>query len=208
MTVASVRQALDSGALLVDTRPLDAYTSAHIPGALPIEFNLADLADRAALLLPTGLAVVVHAEPASTVPAAVGLLTDAGLAVAGHLEGGLAAWRAAGLPTSHLETITPEHLAAAPEAYHILDVREPFEYRHGHLAAALPLPSGEAFAAVASGNWTTPADGKPYAVFCSGWGRAAFVAGLLRAREIPAVLVAGGMYRWQAEGRPLISASR
>ena len=203
MTPTAVLDAQAAGAFVVDTRPLACYTAGHLPGALPIEFNLADLAERAALLLPPGVRVVVHAEPEASVEASVGLLEDAGCTVLGHLEGGLSAWRAAGLDVATMETIDADQLAAAGGAYGILDVREPFEYRHGHLEGAQLLPSGEAFERITAGA-IEPPEGRPFAVFCSGWGRAAFVAGLLQARDIPAVLVAGGMYSWQQRGHPVV----
>lgn len=205
MTPAAVREAQAGGALLVDTRPIATYAAAHLPCALPIEFNLADLSERAALLLPPGHTLVVHAEPDSTIAPSVGLLEDAGFRVAGHLDGGLAAWRTGGQATARLEVLAVETLRGSGAAWHILDVREPYEYRHGHLDGATLLPSGEAFARIAAAEWVAANDGRPYAVLCSGWGRAAFVAGLLRARAIPAVLVAGGMYAWVERGYPVVS---
>ena len=204
MTPTDVLAAQSAGTLLIDTRPLAAYTAAHVPGALPVEFNLADLAERAALLLPPGLTLVVHAEPERAVAPSVGLLEDAGFRVAGHLEGGLAAWRAEGLPTQSLPMVEVDALRAA-DAYRILDVREPYEYRHGHLKDAVLLPSGEAFSRITGAQWTPADGGRPDAVFCSGWGRAAFVAGLLLARDLPTVLVAGGMYAWAERGYPIVA---
>ncbi len=204
MTPTDVLAAQSAGTLLIDTRPLAAYTAAHVPGALPVEFNLADLAERAALLLPPGLTLVVHAEPERTIAPSCGLLEDAGFRVVGSLEGGIAAWRAEGHRTEPLPTIDVDALRGNG-AYRVLDVREPYEYRHGHLEGAVALPSGEAFARIAASEWTPAGDGTPYAVFCSGWGRAAFVAGLLRARDIPAVLVAGGMYAWVEHGYPVVA---
>lgn len=205
LTPAEVLRAQTGGVLLVDTRPLQAHITGHVPGAVTIELNLADLSERAALLLPAGLSLLVHAEPESALAPSVGLLADAGFQVDGHLQGGLAAWHAAGLPSEPLPTIEPDALRAAGDAYRILDVREPFEYRHGHLAGSVLLPSGEAFSRSAA-DWASDADGRPYAVFCSGWGRAAFVTGLLRTRGIDGVLVSGGMYAWTQRGLPVVGS--
>jgi rhodanese-related sulfurtransferase len=212
MTPAELQAAQTNGAVLIDTRPLDVYLEAHLPGALPLELNLADLTDRAGLFLPPGLTLVVHAEPDRNVPASVGLLEDAGFQVAGHLEGGLRAWRAAGLPTETQQLIDVEGLHAAPTAYRLLDVREPYEFRHGHLDGAIPFPLDQAWTQSASADGPTPwaGDGadRPLAVFCSGQGRSAFVAAVLRARRIPALVVAGGMYQWQQHGYPVVAAPR
>jgi len=199
MTPEAVRAALEAGTGLIDTRPLAAFAAAHLPGALPIEFNLADLAERAEMLLPKGLTLVVHAEPERTVEASVGLLEDAGFTVAGHLEGGLQAWQAAGGATAALPLLDVDRLHAEPGRHLVLDVREPYEFRHGHIAGAEPLPSGEAW-----DRPVPPTGGRPVAVFCSGHGRAAFVAGLLARRGIPAALVQGGMYEWMQRGYPVV----
>lgn len=199
LSPAELRLALGDGAVLVDTRPLPLYLVAHLPGALPIEFNLADLAERAALWLPAGCRLLVHAEPARTVEASVGLLEDAGFTVLGHLSGGLQAWTAAGGAVETLPVLDPEPLALDPAAHLLLDVREPFEYRHGHIGGALPFPLDRAWEAEVPDT-----AGRGLAVFCSGQGRAAFVAGLLRRRGLPARLVGGGMYEWMQRGYPVV----
>ena len=200
MTPAEIASALEEGAVAVDTRPLQPFAAGHLPGAVHVEFNLADLAERAALLLPRGLAAVVHAEPARTVEASVGLLEDAGLRVLGHLAGGLAAWSAEGRPQEALPCIDVAELQARRERFLVLDVRERYEFVHGHLAGARLLPSGEV--------WAAPDDavprGQPVAVFCSGYGRATFAASALARRGVDAVLVRGGMYEWQGHGYPVV----
>jgi len=198
MTPAEVRAAMDAKVVVVDTRPLVPFAAAHLPGALHIEFNLADLADRAELLVPKGVQVIVHAEPEGTVAASVGLLGDAGLHVLGDLEGGLGAWQAAGQPVEPLPLIATDRLWAELDRYLVLDVREPYEFRHGHLSGAQLLPSGDAWTGA-----TPAAHGRPIAVFCSGHARAAFVASLLLARGTEAALVTGGMYEWLQHGYPV-----
>lgn len=215
VTAAEAWALMRAGVTLIDTRPLPAFLPAHVPGALPVEFNLADLTDRAALLLPSGTEVLVVAEPEATIAASLGLLEDAGLRVHGHLAGGVAAWAAAGRPLRALPTLTAQELHAQAAAHRVLDVREPFEFKHGHLAAACLLPSGEAWAAVPAlaragegGLCPAPdapdADRRPFAVFCSGSGRAAFVAALLQREGAEARLVLGGMYAWQGAGLPVV----
>jgi hydroxyacylglutathione hydrolase len=196
LTPAEVRA---RGALVVDTRPLEPFAAGHLPGAVEIEFNLADLADRAALLLPAGTEVVVHAEPERTVAASVGLLEDAGLKVLGHLEGGLQAWRSAGYPVEPLRAMDVDELRARLPHLLLLDVREPYEFRHARIDGAVLLPSGDAWA-----GSPDPGGGRPVAVICSGHARAAFVASLLARRGLPAVLVRGGMYEWERRGYPTV----
>jgi rhodanese-related sulfurtransferase len=94
-----------AGAVLVDTRPA-AQREAHgtIPGALVVERNVLewrlDPQSDARLPLPDGYdvhVIVVCQEGYSSSLAAASLL-ELGLHRATDLEGGFAAWRAAGLP--------------------------------------------------------------------------------------------------------------
>jgi hydroxyacylglutathione hydrolase len=202
VTAAAFAAAIARGALPVDTRTLPAFAAGHVPGAVPLEFNLADLAERAALLLPPGLPAVVHAEPPSSAEAAAGLLGDAGLDVLGQLEGGLGAWREAGLPVETLEVEDVARLFARGDGRAVLDVRERYEYRHGHVPGARHLPAGEVWGAPAA-RLAALAAGRPLSVFCSGQGRAAFAAAVLLRRGIPARLVWGGMYEWERAGYPV-----
>ena len=98
MTPAEVAAAQQSGAVLLDMRLPRIFAKAHVPGAVNLQFNRADLADRADMALSRDPAYLVHAEPEAIAKVAVDLMREAGFNILGHLEGGLAGWRAAGLP--------------------------------------------------------------------------------------------------------------
>ena len=199
MTPTKVAEAVAAGCVIIDTRPLAAFADAHLAGAISLEFNLADLTERAELVLPKGLRVVVHAEPAATIEASVGLLEDAGLKVEGHLEGGLAAWRAAGRSVETLPSLDVEQLQAALGDRLVLDVRERYEFTAGHVPGARLFPSGDVWAKAGPDL----AAGRPVAVFCSGQGRSTFAASVLRGRGVRAAVVAGGMFEWLRHGYPV-----
>src|SRR5581483_6903737 len=144
MTPAEVKSAIAEGALVLDLRPPRRFATGHVPGALTMQFNRADLADRAELVLPKELALVVHAEPEPIAAAATAILREAGYDVRGHLEGGLAAWTAAGEPVAELPLLDVDELRERVHDYLVLDVRERFEFRHGHIAGTHLLHSGAA----------------------------------------------------------------
>lgn len=199
MTPSEVAAAIAAGATVIDTRPLAVCAASHLPGAVFLEFNLADLTERAELVLPKGLHAVVHAEPERTVAASVGLLEDAGLIIRGHLDGGLQAWRADGRPVHAMPCIDVTHLHAGLDRYLVLDVRERYEFVAGHIPGARLLPSGDLWSR-ADGDFGS---GATVAVVCSGYGRAAFAASVLASRGVPAVTVTGGMYDWLRQGYPV-----
>jgi rhodanese-related sulfurtransferase len=199
MTPSEAAAAIAAGCAVVDTRPLEPFAAAHLPGAIALEFNLADLQERAELVLPNGLRVVVHAEPESSVAPSVGLLGDAGLDVVGHVEGGLAAWRASGRPVQTLTCVDVAELQTDRERYLVLDVRERYEFAAGHVPGARCLPSGQIWANAEPDLGA----GRLVAVFCSGHGRSTFAASVLNSRGSRAVVVTGGMYEWVRGGYPV-----
>ena len=102
-----VAAALHEGALLVDIRPA-AQRAEHgeIPGAVLIERNVLEwrLDPRSDARLPFAdrydLEVIVTCQEGYTSSLAAAALQDLGLHRATDLDGGYAAWRAAGLPTT------------------------------------------------------------------------------------------------------------
>jgi rhodanese-related sulfurtransferase len=104
---AATADAIRDGAVLVDIRPA-AQRAEHgeIPGAVVIERNVLEwrLDPRSDARLPFAdsydLAVVITCQEGYTSSLAAASLQDLGLHRATDLDGGFAAWRAAGLPTT------------------------------------------------------------------------------------------------------------
>ena len=98
--------AVAAGALLVDIRPAaQRAAEGAVPGALVVERNVLEwrLDPRSDARLPFAgaydLEVIVTCQEGYTSSLAAAALQDLGLFLATDLEGGFAAWRAAGLPT-------------------------------------------------------------------------------------------------------------
>ena len=86
----------DGKALLIDVREVDEFRSGHIPGAinLPLSgFSPRNIPD------PEGRTVVLQCAGGKRSALAVDHCRKASQAIDTHLAGGLAAWKAAGLPT-------------------------------------------------------------------------------------------------------------
>jgi hydroxyacylglutathione hydrolase len=198
MTPAEVRAAVAEGAVVLDMRPPKPFAAEHVPGAVNFQFNRADLADRAELALPRDVPFVVHAEPEPIARAAVELLTQAGFPVRGYLAGGLKAWKAAGLATATLPLLTVDELHQQRERFRVVDTREGFEFRYGHIPRAELLEWTEAWGKAGS----VPADA-PLALVCGDQVRSAYVASVLLRAGKPASLVFGGMVDWLERGYPV-----
>lgn len=87
--------------------------------------------------------------------------------------------------------------ASVPETGALLDVREQDEWEAGHVDGALHIPMGELIARIGE----LP-EQRLY-VLCRVGGRSAQVVQYLVAQGLDAVNVDGGMYAWEAAGRPM-----
>jgi hydroxyacylglutathione hydrolase len=198
MTPEEVAAALEGGAVTLDLRPPQPFAAEHLPGALTMQFNRADLADRAEMMLPTELRLVVHAEPEPIAKVAVELLAGAGFTVLGVLEGGLRAWREAGYPTETLPLLDVDELNEHGDRYTVIDAREPFEHRHACIPGSVLLPPDTVW------QRADELDGETrLAIVCGDQTRSAYVASVLRRKGKDAVLVMGGMADWLERGYPV-----
>ena len=92
INAARARQLIDQGAVLVDIRETDEHAREHVPGARSIP--LLRLAEVDA---PTGKAVIFHCRSGARTAANAARLAAAAACDAYILEGGLEAWKKAGL---------------------------------------------------------------------------------------------------------------
>lgn len=82
--------------VLVDVRERDEYRLERIEGANNIPLSQFD---PAALLVTGGKTVVLHCQGGSRSARALEACRTAGIDIRHHLQGGINAWKAAGLPT-------------------------------------------------------------------------------------------------------------
>lgn len=85
----------------------------------------------------------------------------------------------------------------------LLDVREPDEYRAGHLAGAVNIPRGLLEFRL-SGDASLADTGRPVLVYCKTSGRAALAASVMQEMGFVNVTsMAGGFDAWVAAGLPV-----
>lgn len=89
-------------------------------------------------------------------------------------------------------SVDPEHV--------VVDVREPMEYRAGHVPGALLVPLGRLAGKVDE----LPRDRQVH-VICATGNRSLTAADLLRRAGIEAYSVAGGTEEWAAQGREIVT---
>jgi len=198
MTPDEARSAQQEGTVILDLRTPHPFANEHIEGAISFQFNRADLVDRAEMIFPEDLPMIAHGEPAAIGRMAAKLLEEGGFDVVGYLEGGLAGWKEAGLPTSTLPTMDVDELNGRLGELTVVDARDPFEFKYGHVPGSFILPWTEAW----QGARELDAP-PPLAVICSDEIRSALVASILRRAGKDADLVVGGMVDWLDREYPL-----
>lgn len=200
MTPADAATAAANGAVLVDLRSADAFCAGHPRGAVNIGFG-AKIGYWAGWVVPADARIVLVASNLGEATEAGRQLLRVGLegpeGNIGYVDGGVDAWRAAGLPMSAIVQISVRDLRermTRRDALTVLDVRTPREWQQGHLAGAVHVTVGEveAFAA-------TRAPKDSVAAICDGGYRSSLAASVLaRAGLINVVNVAGGMAAYRA----------
>ena len=144
LTPPEVQAKVKAGATLLDTRPADQFTAAHIPGSIFIGLG-GQYASWAGTLLGLSQELVLVAEDPEHVEEARIRLARVGIErVAGYLADGLAGWTGAGLPVVQTPTIAPDELnkllSEDGKDVQLVDVRRPPEWQGGHLERAVSKP--------------------------------------------------------------------
>ena len=204
LTPAHVAELAAGGATVIDARPIAEFAAAHIPGSLSNELRPAFATWLGWLASPGRPLIVVLGAGQDR-----GELVEAALLVgydnlAGELDGGMSAWRAAGLSTASIPLLDPaaDHL---PDGSRVLDVRQRSEWASGHLPGAVHAELG---------TLTGPAAGLPegpVAVMCGHGERAMTGASLLAAGPGGAAAVSvlrGGPADWAKAAGQAIAQER
>jgi hydroxyacylglutathione hydrolase len=183
-----VRRLLADGAMVVDARPVADYAAGHIPGSLSIQLRPA-FATWLGWVVPDAVpVVVVLGDDQDRSDLVWQALTIGCEALVGELDGGMAAWRAAGFAERSIALASPARLPATP----LVDVRQSSEYAAGHIPGAISVELGTVGAA-------TGLPREPLTVTCGHAERAMTGASLLeRAGRTELTVVDGGTDAWAA----------
>jgi hydroxyacylglutathione hydrolase len=200
LTAADVNERLQQGAFVLDVRESTAFANGHVPGSLNIGLKGNYAPWSGSLIQPTDTLILV-AEGKDEIDEAVMRLARVGLEnVAGYLEGGIAAWDAAGLALDTVPQISVDELYAQLHSdgreLQIVDVRAPGEFGSGHLPRAKNLPLAELQTRVGE----LDAD-QPTAVVCAGGYRSAAAASILQRHGFHNLYnIIGGTSAWIGAG--------
>jgi hydroxyacylglutathione hydrolase len=191
------QQIVKQGATLIDLRQAEVFARGFPTGALNLGYG-PKIGYWAGWVVPlTSTVVLLHDGEVKKINTARLELLRIGIDnVVGYVDGGFAAWQAAGLPTAKLENINAIDLRTDSthiDRITILDVRSKREFAADHIEGAIHIPVG----ALPTRLPDVP-KGKPIATICEGGYRSSLAASLL-AREgwAPVFSVSGGMIAYR-----------
>jgi hydroxyacylglutathione hydrolase len=205
LEVAEARDALDSGALLVDLRTAEEHSGGHVPGSLSIPAGTSFGTWLGWVVTdPDRPIVLLLRNPADWDDAVRQALRIGFEGIVGYVRGGYLAWAEAGFGTGIGGALEVGELAGAlarggPDAPLVIDVRQPSEFEAGHVPGALAIGAGD----LQDRLGELPRD-RPIATMCASGYRSSVAASLLRAAGFDHVWwVPGGVPTWAARGFPV-----
>ena len=167
----AIRQALDQGAIILDTRTADHFEKGFIPGSLNIGLN-GQFAVWVGTLVDITKSVVLVTEPGQEEEAILRLARVGYEKVLGYLNGGITTW------DQQLDTvpsISAEQMKDISPNINVLDVRKPGEWNAGHLHQAIFLPLADF-----PENFAHLDKSKSYVVHCGGGYRSMTAISILK----------------------------
>ncbi|HKZ76025.1 MAG TPA: rhodanese-like domain-containing protein, partial [Actinomycetota bacterium] len=191
----AVQRLSDHGAELIDARPVRDFAAGHVRGALSISLRPA-FGSWLGWLVPDGRSLVFVLNADQDRADLVRQCLKVGYEdLAGELEGGMQAWRAAGLAESR---VSLADTSTTPDGG-VIDVRQADEFASGHLPGAHHVELGSLPEAA-----DLPPD--PLTVMCAHGERAMTGASVLeRGGRRDLTVLVGGARDWsEATGQPLV----
>ena len=203
LSPALVQQQMAQGTAVIDTRKPREFMAGHIPASYGIPLG-APLSTWAGWVVPFGAPLILIADSPVRREEAVRQLIRIGYDdLRGYLEGGLAGWAAAGLPTQQIPIVPAEELRLQLErgtAHVILDVRHDNEWQAGHLPHAFHLDAGRLPMSLPPAS-----KDEPLIVHCAHADRSTVGLSLLERHGYRRLTVLnGGFSGWQGAGYPIV----
>jgi rhodanese-related sulfurtransferase len=198
-----LQRMLKDGEIALDVRSGDEFAAGHVPSSINIALS-GQFASWAGTVMGLASHPVLIADTEEQIEEARLRLARVGIEVLnGYLQGGVAGWRAAGLPIATTTQISPQDLQTKLDSgeVQVLDVRREPEWDAGHIESATwwPLDNFK----------VSPPEidrDAPLAVHCKSGYRSMIASSLLQRAGFTKILdVAGGFDAWQAAHLPVVT---
>ena len=192
LTVDEARPLLKGDAILVDVRPIADFATGHIPGSLSIELRPVFSSWLGWVVEPDRPLIFLLDDEQDRAELVRQCLDVGYEMLAGEIDGGIDAWRDAGLPVTTVDLVDASGVTGT-----LVDVRQRNEYEMGHVPGAVNIELG------ALPTTSTPRG--PITVMCGHGERAMTGASILEQHgHHDLAVLAGGPDDWSAStGKPL-----
>jgi len=202
MSPSQVKEEIDRGAVILDTRDTAAFGGVHIPGSTNIGFAK-QTANWIGMVIEPGSELILVVTDEKAYNDMCTQLHRIGYDnIIGYLYGGIASWQEMGLPIAQLWQISAADLKEKlklKDYKHLLDVRTPAECAMGGIQDAKYLPLTE----LLKGAPDIPKD-EEIVVTCGMGYRGNIAASFLQGEGFEHVhSLAGGMKAWVNAGFPV-----
>lgn len=189
-------------ALVIDTRSKDQFPASFIPGSIFIGLDDNFAPWVGALVTDLKQPILLITEPGREEEAVVRLSRVGYDYTIGFLEGGLDAWKKAGLETDTLAELSAEEFAdvyrSAPKKPQLLDVRKESEYNSQHISGAVNFPLD-----FINQNMSMVDKHKQYFIHCAGGYRSVIACSILKSRGFENIVnIRGGFKALSATALP------
>lgn len=178
-------------ALVIDTRNKDIFPKGFLPGSIFIGLDDNFAPWVGALVTNLKQPILLITDEGREEEAVIRLARVGYDNAIGYLEGGVEAWKAAGLGTDTLNEISAEEFAAlytANNTINLLDARKESEYNSQHLVGAMNFPLD-----FINQHMSMVDRDKQYYIHCAGGFRSVIMASILKSRGYNKVInIKGG----------------
>jgi rhodanese-related sulfurtransferase len=194
VTGLDARQFMDmirrSNAIVLDTRPSEAFIHAFIPGSIWIGIDDSFAPWVGALIEDLTQPIVFLAEPGREEEVVTRLARVGYDHAAGYLEGGIQTWKEAGFLTDEIKSIGPHDFTGMYdlEYLHVLDVRKKSEYDSQHIEGTLHFPLDTIYDRIIELDKNTE-----YYIHCQGGYRSVIAASILKSEDFNVINIEGGL---------------
>jgi hydroxyacylglutathione hydrolase len=179
LSIDDFKEAAGKDVLILDTRPATVFTHGFVPGSISIGLE-GRFAEWAGSILPFNQKMILVTDPGKEKETIIRLARVGFSKVAGYLEGGFEAWKAAGEEVDLIIDIEADELAMDlpfDDKLVVLDVRRPTEFADGHVKDAENIPLNEMLDPAVIAHFEE--DQNIY-VHCAGGYRSVIAASLLK----------------------------
>ena len=183
LNIASLKELVAGGAILLDTRKPEVFVSGFVPGSIGIGLN-GRFAEWAGSLLPFDKPIVLVTAPGEEKESVIRLARVGFDKMKGYLDGGYAAWQAAGETIDLIIDVEPDELAMDipfDKNLVVLDVRRETEFADGHVKDAINIPLQDL---TDPGNMSNLEETYNIYVHCGGGYRSVIAASMLKRQGI------------------------